>query len=1293
MKTAKRFYALLLAVLMTVSLLPVSSLAKEISVPMRGETIVGWNFDESTNSATTANANNTGAVVLRENSDITFSYVSGNGSAKALSSTNWDSASETNPKYYAAAVNASGYENLTVSAAFYCSGTGPKNIALYYSVDGENFIAVDNASVALAAKTWDTVEGTLPEAANGAESLEIRFVVNDTVSAGNGTTASGGTCRVDDIIVAGTPAGEEPDPTEDPGNTEDPVVTEEPTAEPTEDPYNNVTIAEAIAAADGIEGICVIGTVTFIDGKNVYVQDETAGINLFLNANASGVAIGDSVMAVGKRATYKGLPELSGIDGTNAEQFAVLSSGNPLPLEEVTIEALLANTADYMCERIIVKNAVLGAVNTNGNTPITQGESSINIYKIPAVTAAENDNVNVTAIVSYYNSVQLRVASAEDVEVIVPLVDPIDPGDYPDYSTIADVLAMTQTGGTATVVGQVTMKFGNFGSLNSVALGDVEDNEIIGLQIYDYTNIASYVVGNIVAVTGTVGDYGGVRQLSNVTAVTVLDAEKEPMAAQEVTLAELTANIADYLSEFVVIKDAVLGAYASSGSTFITDAEGTTMPIYRAAAYPEGVSEGDTVDVYAVASRYNATVQLRNGASADYVVTNVSYIDIADALALENGASATVRGVVTFIDGRNVYVQDDTGAIVLYLTAESETLAVGDLVEATGTRGDYKGLPELTGIDPANEEQIKVVSNGNNLPVEAVTIAQLIAEPDAYMCERIRLEGVTIGAINTSNNTPITQDEASINIYRIPETEFTEGDLVDIIAIVSCYNNVQLRVAAAADIYEHVVFNDPIPDDLFTEDDMTIPEVIAAADQAEVTLIAQLVYRFGNYDSVNSAILEDIIDGEICGLQMYNSLDDYEIGDILRISATKTTYGGVPQIQSATTVTKLGHEDRIPAQPFNTFAELNANRENLLSEYVMVRGVTLGAYNDNGNTYVTDSTGATMPIYRAASYSSFCVEAGEVVDLCAALSKYSSTWQFRGGEYFGENKAPVITLGSFLDAQVGVDYDAAITVTDDYGIASVVMQYACGEVTGEVEMTFNTASSKYKGTVPGSAITAGNAVLDLTFVATDTSGLVGNATAAVTIVDEPQIVSVQPAPNSATHEDKAPEISVTFANAGEAPEVVITVAGVEGETVVEGETASFVYDGELEDGKYTASVTVTRADGVSATYSWSFTVGEPTYGFYFGQLHSHTAEYSDGAGTIEDAFSYVTGLAESENVDFVALTDHSNYFDNKTNLGDFENVESGIIADNGHSKWYNYTTTIDSFNTRQSDVIFIGGYE
>ncbi|MEG1528550.1 MAG: CehA/McbA family metallohydrolase [Clostridia bacterium] len=49
------------------------------------------------------------------------------------------------------------------------------------------------------------------------------------------------------------------------------------------------------------------------------------------------------------------------------------------------------------------------------------------------------------------------------------------------------------------------------------------------------------------------------------------------------------------------------------------------------------------------------------------------------------------------------------------------------------------------------------------------------------------------------------------------------------------------------------------------------------------------------------------------------------------------------------------------------------------------------------------------------------------------------------------------------------------------------------------------------------------------------------------------------------------------------------------------------------------------------------------FNLYYGQLHSHTGD-SDGTGTVSGAYDYADNIAD---VDFLAVTDHSNYFDTK----------------------------------------------
>ena len=126
------------------------------------------------------------------------------------------------------------------------------------------------------------------------------------------------------------------------------------------------------------------------------------------------------VQAYGKRAAYNGLAELSGINGNDAEQFCILSSGNTLPLAVKTIAEILEGGADALqCTRVKIESATIGAINTSNNTPLTQDGSTINIYKVPTLTGIEEgDLVDVISVIGYFNVPQLRVALADDVTLI-----------------------------------------------------------------------------------------------------------------------------------------------------------------------------------------------------------------------------------------------------------------------------------------------------------------------------------------------------------------------------------------------------------------------------------------------------------------------------------------------------------------------------------------------------------------------------------------------------------------------------------------------------------------------------------------------------------------------------------------------------------------------------------------------------------------------------------------------------------------------------------------------------------
>ena len=195
-----------------------------------------------------------------------------------------------------------------------------------------------------------------------------------------------------------------------------------PVAEATYTIVEPIAIAEARALADN-EYACVEGTVIFIDGRNVYIQDATAGIDLYMNSNTvpTTLAIGDMVRTYGKKTTYNNLVELTGIAGNNANVFAVVSTGNALP--EPTVHTIAEINDDFsgsnmiQSTRVTIEQAIIGAINTNGNTTLTQDGNSLIVYRIPNVPGmTQGDWVTLTGIVSCYNgTLQLRVASADDV--------------------------------------------------------------------------------------------------------------------------------------------------------------------------------------------------------------------------------------------------------------------------------------------------------------------------------------------------------------------------------------------------------------------------------------------------------------------------------------------------------------------------------------------------------------------------------------------------------------------------------------------------------------------------------------------------------------------------------------------------------------------------------------------------------------------------------------------------------------------------------------------------------------
>ncbi len=491
-------------------------------------------------------------------------------------------------------------------------------------------------------------------------------------------------------------------------------------------------------------------------------------------------------------------------------------------------------------------------------------------------------------------------------------------------------------------------------------------------------------------------------------------------------------------------------------------------------------------------------------------------------------------------------------------------------------------------------------------------------------------------------------------------------------------------------LVEQAQSHDPVKDGDLIDGAVSLDKVYLQSE-GTVTTVGQVAYIYGG----NTIILQDLIDGEIKGIQIYDfpHIASYKIGDVVRVAGTVSVYGGVHQIGTVTEVTSLRAETPFEPQVV-TLKELNDNVAKYLSEFVLVKDVTLGAWVEKKSTPISDATG-TMTIYAAAAYP-MGVTAGTKVDIKAAMSKKDTVNQLRMGgsdNYIVtvDTLNPIITLPTFLPAKASKDYTFGVDVVDNVGVKSVHFTYTINSVTSDrIKMEINETTGKYQATVPGDKIT-GTSQVELNFYAEDNSALTSTANAIVSVEDKPQITSVTPVANSSTESDKKPEFKVEFENAGISPEVMLSLNGEAPiKMTISGNSAIYQPKTNMKDGKVKASVIITREDKVaSEAYEWAFFIGEPLYNFYFGQLHSHT-NYSDGSGTPDQALTYAS---KADQIDFLALTDHSNYFDATASLSTFDNPKSGISStvNPSMSKWEYYKSIFDNYAT--DDFLPIYGFE
>lgn len=188
-----------------------------------------WTFEvntpaDLTNSTTGPSVAAEGGIVAgtvggtHASSATDWTTPSGNGSDNSYSVNTW-----TVGDYFQISSSSIGYGSLSLTFDATGSGTGPKDFKVQASTDGSTFtdigfsysVLVNGApnlswSVANGVQAAYNITTSLPASLDNQANIYLRLVNTSTVSTNGGTVGTGGTSRIDNVIVDGTALIPEP---------------------------------------------------------------------------------------------------------------------------------------------------------------------------------------------------------------------------------------------------------------------------------------------------------------------------------------------------------------------------------------------------------------------------------------------------------------------------------------------------------------------------------------------------------------------------------------------------------------------------------------------------------------------------------------------------------------------------------------------------------------------------------------------------------------------------------------------------------------------------------------------------------------------------------------------------------------------------------------------------------------------------------------------------------------------------------------------------------------------------
>ncbi len=625
-------------------------------------------------------------------------------------------------------------------------------------------------------------------------------------------------------------------------------------------------------------------------------------------------------------------------------------------------------------------------------------------------------------------------------------------GELPDLeanATIAQLKALHTVGGVSNLVTEDWIvdgivvaddESGNF--FKNIVIQDETGGIAIRLNSTGLYN--DFPVGRkvfLLAKNLYIGDYNGLHQVNgSVDAALeevlipehVIGAERDQTVAPKVvTLAELqnTTFYNSLVNTLIQIND-VQFAQADAGATYanavtqfslnrnVEDCNGNSI-ILRSSGFADFAAELTPTgkgSIVAVVSIFGNTKQLNIrdlndvqmssdrcggvGPGGDVIPIN-DVRNLFTAGTTAGPAGKSIKGVVISdrtgvnTDTRNIVLQDASGGIVVRFSA-AHNFDLGDEVEVSV---DGQELSEFNGLLQVNNvpNNAATSTGTGTLPTPRVaTVAEINANLNAWESTLVKVNAATLsGGATYSGSRTLSDGTGTVILFTRSQATFSGAALptgnVDIVAIVSQFNDAQLSIRSLSDVTGGGSGGDPV--EITLGELRTLFAGGASSVPAAKKVKGVVISDASNFNWADrNMVIQDASGGIAVRFTAAHTIALGQEVEIIVSGAELSEFNGLLQINNVpnANATSFG-PGTLPTPRQATIAEILANLEAWESTLVKIINVTItGGGTYSGAKSLNDGTGTLDMFTRTqATFSGTSVPTGPV-SIVAVVSQFNA---------------------------------------------------------------------------------------------------------------------------------------------------------------------------------------------------------------------------------------------------------------------------------------------------------------